>query len=82
MINPIRAMIEQLQLTPRAFAVFNGLSLDTVKAALNGKCRKPPVKVKEALVRAGLSVDRLDEEYAEWLLWRAEEDVRQLRQSK
>lgn len=77
MQNPVRARLELLDLTPRAFAVFNGLSLDTVRSTLTGKCRQTPAKIREALLKSGADVSNLDYEYATWLHWRAEEDVRQ-----
>lgn len=79
MDNPIQVLLSRAYLTPRAFAVLNDLSPDTVRGSLNGKCRRPPEKIKEALKKMGVDVSELDVQYAAWLKWRADEDIRTLR---
>jgi hypothetical protein len=81
-MHPLKAFFEANQLTPRAFAVFEDISLDTVRGFMSGKSRRVPTNIQKAIIRYGVDVNELDEQYAQWLQWRAKTDVMELRRKK
>jgi DNA-binding transcriptional regulator YiaG len=82
MNHPLKVFFEKNELTPRAFAVLNDISLDTVRGFMSGKSRRIPTGIKEALVNYPVDVNEIEKQYTQWLQLKAIEDIEKLRQKK
>jgi hypothetical protein len=76
MMNPLKILFEELEVSQRSFAEHYGLSLPTVKFTASGSLRQIPTVVKDALEAAGVKTEGLDEAYLRFRIWKAKEDLR------
>jgi hypothetical protein len=82
MVHPLKVFFDDNNLTPRAFAVLNDISLDSIRSFMSGKSRRIPAGIRETLISQGADVKEIEDQYTQWLQLKAAEDIEKLRQKK
>ncbi|MCX7748207.1 MAG: hypothetical protein N2645_15175 [Clostridia bacterium] len=66
-MNPLQAILDELSLTSKMFAIYYGAPQSSIRACLSGNVDRIPTKVKNAVAKAGYCTDEIDNEYDRWL---------------
>lgn len=67
MKNPVKDLVERTGLSLKAFGTLYGVSLASLRNVIYGFVNSIPVKVKQALYKAGVETNDIDQQYQEWL---------------